>query len=343
MSSQFPIPSSFFVGLAVSADGGKDGTGVLWLTTGDNGAGGVPGTLHALEASNLSNELWNSDMNADRDGLGRFAKFVAPTVVNVRVYVPTFSNAVVVYGMLNGSQQSSTSPQITAVVNGASFVGDAVSPGELVAIFGANLGASALTGMQLDANGRVSTSLVGTQVVFDGLAAPVMYTSSTQVGAMVPFELSGSTTQIQLIYNGQTSAAITMPVVSATPALFSIDGNGGGAGIVNQDGTENAWSNTAAPGSVVTLYATGGGLTAPPSVDGVVTNAVPYAIPLLPVRVQVDGQEVEVLYAGAAPGMVAGILQVNARIPNNIFGYNMQLVLQVGHSSSPNTLLINIQ
>jgi uncharacterized protein (TIGR03437 family) len=342
MLSKFAM-SSMFVGLAVSANGGWDGTGVVWLTTTNSNATGQLGTLHALDASNLSKELWNSDMNAARDGMGRFAKFVAPTVVNGRVYVPTFSNALVIYGLLGGRQPNANPPQITSVVSAASFLGDAVSPGEFVAIFGANLGASALTGEQFDAEGRVTTSAGGTRVLFDGMPAPLMYVSSTQLGAMVPFGVSGTSTQVQVEYNGQASAALTEPVVGATPALFSSDGNGGGEGVLNQDGSENAWWNPAPPGSKVTFYATGGGQTVPASVDGVVTNQAPYSVPVLPVIVLIDGQQVEVLSAAAAPGQVAGILKVTARIPDSMFGYNMQVVLQVGVYLSPNTLSISVR
>ena len=340
--SEFPI-SSFFVGLAVSADGGADGTGVVWLTTADYSTSGLPGTLHALDASDLSNELWNSNMQADRDGLGRFAKFVAPTVANGRVYVPTFSNALVIYGLLSSVQQSTTPPQVTAVVNGASFLGNAVSPGEVVAIFGANLGASALTQMQLNANGQVSTSLAGTEVLFDSVPAPVLYTSATQVGAIAPFGLSSSTTKIQVAYNGQTSAAAITPVVPAMPSVFSQDGTGGGFGILNQDGSVNTSVNMAAVGTMITFYATGGGLTVPASSDGAVTNSSPYPVPILPVTALIDGQNAQVVYAGAAPGMPAGVLQVNALVPTTVYGYNLQVLLSVGGSPSLNSLQVNVQ
>src|SRR5205823_1878726 len=92
------IVPSMFAGLAVSANGGTDGTGIVWETTGDYSSGLIPGILHAMDASDISKELWNSTMVPDRDALGRFAKFVAPTVVNGRVYAPTFSNALAIYG-----------------------------------------------------------------------------------------------------------------------------------------------------------------------------------------------------------------------------------------------------
>jgi hypothetical protein len=89
-------PPSLFAGLAVSADNDRSGTGIVWQTTGDYNTRQMPGTLHAFDATDLSHELWNSDLVPSRDSLGRFAKFVAPTVVNGRVYVPTFSNQLVI-------------------------------------------------------------------------------------------------------------------------------------------------------------------------------------------------------------------------------------------------------
>ena len=92
------------VGMTISANGVRNG--ILWETTGDFTSPSVPGTLHAFDAMNLSNELWNSSQNPAEDNLGGFAKFVNPTVVNGKVYVATSSGAVVVYGSVcsNGAQ-----------------------------------------------------------------------------------------------------------------------------------------------------------------------------------------------------------------------------------------------
>ena len=100
LSQNVPAVPSQYAGIAVTANGGTNGTGIVWETTGDYSSRLVPGTLHALDASDLSNELWNSNMVPGRDTLGRFAKFVAPTVVNGRVYAPTFSNSLAIYGLL---------------------------------------------------------------------------------------------------------------------------------------------------------------------------------------------------------------------------------------------------
>jgi hypothetical protein len=85
--------------LAVSSSGSTPG--ILWATTPDapTESSVSRGELRAFDPLTLT-ELWNSGQNSTRDSLGNFAKFSAPTVFNGKVYVPTFSNQVVVYGLL---------------------------------------------------------------------------------------------------------------------------------------------------------------------------------------------------------------------------------------------------
>jgi hypothetical protein len=89
-----------YSGLAVSANADQDGTGILWATTSDQTNPLSPGVLRAFDAGDLSNELWNSEMNPGLDRLGNFAKFAIPTVAAGKVFVPTFSGALEVYGLL---------------------------------------------------------------------------------------------------------------------------------------------------------------------------------------------------------------------------------------------------
>jgi hypothetical protein len=91
--------------LAVSANGSTAGSGIVWATTPSSSAGYgvVVGTLRAFDASNVSRELWNSDQNGARDSLGNFAKYTSPTIANGKVYAPTFSNQLAVYGLVGGS------------------------------------------------------------------------------------------------------------------------------------------------------------------------------------------------------------------------------------------------
>ena len=98
--STTPTTSDYpWQGMAISAWGDQDGSGILWLTAGDHSQTNVPGTLYAFNAQDLTQLLWSSDMNHEQDHVGQFAKFNAPTVANGLVFVPTFSNRVEVYGL----------------------------------------------------------------------------------------------------------------------------------------------------------------------------------------------------------------------------------------------------
>jgi hypothetical protein len=88
--------------LTISANGSAAGTGILWAsipTNRDALHGLVPGMLRAFDAETLD-EIWNSEQNAGRDRVGTLVKFVAPLIVNGRVYLPNYDNAVAVYGAL---------------------------------------------------------------------------------------------------------------------------------------------------------------------------------------------------------------------------------------------------
>jgi uncharacterized protein (TIGR03437 family) len=341
--SQYTPPSSFiFAGLSLSANGGQNG--LVWLVTGNTDLDPQPATLHVLDANNLAKELWNSDTNATRDQPGVFTKFAPPTVANGRVYVPTLSNAVVVYGSL-ASDPAPGPAVISSIVNAASFLEGAVSPGELVTIFGANLGPTSASQAQVS-NGSVTNAAGSTQVLIGGTPAPILYASSTQINTIVPFGVSGSTTQVQVQNKGQTSASATVAVQAASPAVFSMDSNAGGQGaILNQDGSVNSHTNAASPGSTVVLYVTGGGIMTPAGVDGLVTSlSPPYPMPTLPVSVTIDGLPAKVVYAGAAPGLVAGVLQINVVVPADAFPATYdQVIVTVGNYVSPSAVTITVQ
>ena len=88
--------------LSVSSNGSKDGTGIVWASyafSGDAEHSVSPGMLRALDANDVTKELWNNRQNVARDGAGNYAKFSSPTIANGHVYLPTFSNRVVVYGL----------------------------------------------------------------------------------------------------------------------------------------------------------------------------------------------------------------------------------------------------
>ena len=91
--------------------------------------------------------------------------------------------------VLKPSQVLTQPPSISAITNGASNRAGPIAAGEIVVLYGSNLGPAQLAQFSLNAAGLVGTSLAGTQAFFNGTPAPVIYTSAGQVAAIVPYSL----------------------------------------------------------------------------------------------------------------------------------------------------------
>jgi len=208
------------------------------------------------------------------------------------------------------------------VLNGGSLLSGAVAPGEIVTIMGAGIGPPALA---------------KASITFEGLSAPIIYAGSDQINAVVPFGIAGhSSVEMQVANSSGAPTTLVVPAASAAPAIFTLTGNGAGPGaILNQDSTVNSPDNPAERGSIIVLFATGAGQTDPPGADGTFPTTV-LPKPLLPVSVTVGGASADILYAGAAPELISGVLQVNCRVPAQIDAGNaVPVVLRVGDAISP--------
>lgn len=230
-------------------------------------------------------------------------------------------------------------PQFAAgdVSNAASYTGSGVSPGEIVVVVGTGMGPGTLTGAQVSSPGIVDNLLAGTRVWFDGIAAPVIYTSAKVVCAVVPYEVSGKTTSMmQIEYLGAMSDPVAVPVVAAVPGIFTNDASGAGqAAIINLlDGSRNSAAYPAARGSKVSIYATGEGQTTPTGADGTIVGRV-LPKPVLNVSVEIGGITATVLCAGGGPGIVSGGLVINAQVPAGVTpGNAVPVVVTVGAATS---------
>jgi uncharacterized protein (TIGR03437 family) len=136
-----------------------------------------------------------------------------------------------------------------------------------------------------------------------------------------------------------------MMVEAATPGLFSANSSGAGQALAgNPNGTANGSAHPASPGGWIVLYATGFGQTSPAGQDGLVADSSSLPQPILPVTAQIGGQAAQVLYAGGAPGIVAGVLQVNVSIPIGVpTGPAVPVTLQVGSQSTQAGITIAIE
>ena len=217
------------------------------------------------------------------------------------------------------------------IVNAASFAGGAIAPGEIITVFGGPFGEPVVRVFTLDANGRVPTRIAGTRLLIDGSPAPLLYVAPGQLSAIVPYGISGkASVPVALETDGLVGPSLQANVVGSNPAIFTLDssGKGAAAALVTQD--------------VITFYATGDGLLQPRPADGAVV-AEPLPKPVLPVRVLMGGREAEVLYAGGAPGLVAGLMQVNVRVPEGLRGDAIPVTIRVGTADSPSGVTIRYQ
>ena len=188
----------------------------------------------------------------------------------------------------------------------------------------------------------VDTTLAGTRVLFGTVAAPILYASTGQVNAVVPYEVAGqSQVAIQVQYQG-TSSVSTLPVAGAAPGIFTSNSTGTGpAAALNQNGSLNGASNPAADGAYVILYFTGGGQTNPAGVTGSVTGSVLKKL-VQNVTATIGGLPAVVAFAGAAPGFIDGALQMNLIVPAGVHA-TVPVVVTVGGVATPATATLAIQ
>jgi uncharacterized protein (TIGR03437 family) len=219
------------------------------------------------------------------------------------------------------------------ITHAASFQIGPITPGQLVTLFASNLGPATAAGATLDAQGRVATIAAGTRVWFDGTAAPILFASASQITAVAPFALAGSTqTEIAIEFNGRRTAPILFPVAPAFPAFFTASGSRAAA--LNQDGSANSPSRPELRGRILQLFATGGGLTLPAPQDGRLASGP--APLVLPVSARIGGIPASVEYAGAAPSLVEGMTQINLRVPLAApAGDNIAVDLIIGGTPAP--------
>jgi uncharacterized protein (TIGR03437 family) len=214
----------------------------------------------------------------------------------------------------------SAAPSLASVLNAASLLpgygssfpwgAGAIAPGELVTLFGNGFGSSPT-------------------VTFGTSPAPVIYASDCQINAVVPFEVPpGGPVPVTVQFDTETLGPVKLPVVTAQPGIFAI---------LNQDNTVNSSSNPAPPGSIVSVFMTGTGSLTPPLADGSLGPLTsPFPAPAAGVSVTIDSVNASVVFVGQAPGLIAGVTQVNVQIaPNTPIGTVPVTIYAAYYASQP--------
>lgn len=236
-------------------------------------------------------------------------------------------------------------PLITGVVHAATYRSGELSPGMVVTLTGARLGPSSPVSGEL-ANGRFTSSLAGVSVLFDSIPAPILYAGATQINAVVPYAMAGrASARVTVVQENLTSPTFSVRLNPVAAGIFTVDGRQAAA--LNQDGTVNSPANPAVPGSIVTLFLTGEGLTTPAGIDGELVPPTNLRRPQAAVAVFVNGLEIpasRILYAGSAPSLVAGLMQVNFRLPDeSVSNPATPIEVSIGSSTSPSGTTIAVR
>jgi uncharacterized protein (TIGR03437 family) len=199
-----------------------------------------------------------------------------------------------VFKTVTGAEAPGAPIQISGVANAASYSSQ-ISSGEAVVITGSRLAPTELT--FADPNGTSSAQLSGTEVRFNAIPASLIYTSATQIAAIVPNLGSDSQAQVTVAYEGHISAPVKVSVASAAPGLFTLDSSGSGqAAALNQDGSVNSGLNPAKVGDAISLFATGTGPSAKVTVTIGTTTNIPAST------------------ANVSPGVVG----INVKVPSGV-------------------------
>jgi uncharacterized protein (TIGR03437 family) len=240
-------------------------------------------------------------------------------------------------------------PLLLSVVNAASQRTTSIVPGSIFTLYGTGLGPDTLVTFD-GSSPYLPTEMAGTRVYFDGNAAPIIYTSARQVSIAVSSSLESERPfMIEVEYNGVRSSVFPVISASAAPGIFTTSGTGTGNAAAFQvdpvkgDFTLNSDKTPATKGSILVLYATGIAPIDPVPPDGFVAlQPSPTSIP--GVTVMLGDSVAEVLYAGFSPGLVTGITQINARVPETTpTGKAVPLVVRVNNVASQPGVTLNIK
>ncbi len=268
----------------------------------------------------------------------------------ISIAVAGASNSpVVVPVVLTVTASGVITPVVSTVENAASALPTAVSPGLNILILGTNIGPGQKTASVTSASGILPSNVAGTQVTFDSIPAPIVYTSNTAVSVMVPYEIGNRvTTSMVVSYNGVGSTPLQLRVVPSAPGVYTLNGSGAGQGaILNQNGSVNSVINPESAGNFIRIFVTGEGATSPPGTDGAINPGVQTSPqPVLVVGATIGGIPVPstaIAYAVEAPGAVAGVMMVDVQIPLGVGPGPVPVVVIVGGTPSQSGVIVSVK
>ena len=227
------------------------------------------------------------------------------------------------------------------VVNAASLNSGpaAVVSGELISIFGSDLAGFTESAATIP----LPLSLGGTTVTLGGKTAPLLFASSTQINAQVPFELaSASTADLVVSLDGVSSTPVTVSLSPAAPGIFTMGQSGTGRGVIlhASNSAPVTPDNPARAGEFLELFATGLGAASPAVATGAAASSTPPSSTRIAPSVSIAGISAPVTFSGLAPAFV-GLYQINFQLPTDVPTGDQSLTLSANQvTSNPVTISI---
>jgi len=302
--------------------GGRNADSVQSMTLDPAGRIWIAGTTESTDFPRT--EGWNSSggdfvalINQDGSKLLYSARFPSGTVAAAVSVDPSSGMAWTagVYGYI--SSHVPGAPPRPAVYTAGTGIGNrTVAPGKMIVVSGGWIGPATAEAVASGAL-HIPTALAGRRVLFDGIPAPLLRASAHEIVAVVPFGLADRDSANLIVEAG--GEPLSHFPVRVEPDSLQMLTKVNGVIFLNEDGSDNTATQPARLGSVVTLWLNGAGVVA--GVDGeIVLEPRPYEC----CTVRSYFGQADLLYSGAAPGLVAGITQISFRIPDTIGGLVFQ-------------------
>jgi len=237
------------------------------------------------------------------------------------------------FTVLSSNYDASVAPPVISKIVNAADLSSGIAPGGLISVFGAQLSPVNLATSEMP----LPTALADSCITVNGLPMPILFVSSGQVNAQMPFETVGNVAII-LRTPGGSSDTYNLQVVPNAPSVFHSGVAGPNTNIPtiirNANGQLVTDSDPVHRNDVLLIFLTGMGLTNPAVPTGNPAPLNPLAVTLAQPTVSIGGVQLPLLYFGLAPGEV-GVYQINAKVPGNVpAGISVPLTINQGSYSS---------
>ena len=300
-----------------SSSSSSTGTG---STTSSNGS-----------SSGATNGSGSTSLNSETS----FSRTVAPLSSASTIIVLTTSG----FTVLAANYDAAVAPPTIAALVNAADGKQPVAPGGLITVWGSQLSATNIATAQIP----LPTALGQSCLSVNGTPIPLLFVSTQQINAQLPFNVVGNST-ISVHTPAGVSNNFNFTVSPTAPSVFRSGVAGPLTGIATVVRAQNnqlvTADNPLHPKDTLTVYLTGMGVTSPQVTAGQPSPSDPLAWTTVQPTVTLGNVNLKVTFAGLAPGLF-GLNQINAEIPTGVpLGTDVPLVITQGAASTSLTVRV---